>query len=157
MQTGARRIKLREANVKTLSEAEQMAMRLETFRTADQQIYPSITISATVNDKTEVPQSQNQHELHSICDSLETLMRQFQNLTKDKNTHDRSSPYRITHTTIPGTESYRSRRNNFQHTYGNRDSTRQYPPITDVQNRQQTRCLASGNQSSWRTTGRRIY
>ena len=155
MQTAEMRIKLREANVKTLSEAEQTAIRLETFRTADQQRHPTITVAATGNENPKLEHQNESHDrLKSICDSLENLTHQFQKITQNQTQNKFRSSL-----TRPEQPRYRqnndrSRRNNFQHSYPDNSSHRKPTSNNYTPHRQPTTLSGNENKSFWRPTER---
>ena len=71
------RIKLKEAELTTISEAEQTGIRLEAYRTADKQRHQVIPVCVAEQTK---PNETVNNKLETLCQTIETLGKQVQNL-----------------------------------------------------------------------------
>jgi hypothetical protein len=139
MQTTKIKIKLKKANVKTLSKAKQTAIRLKTFRTANQQKHPSITVAATENKKSNTNSFQNnQNKLKYICNSLQNLTQQFQRITQNQKQNNFPSSFTKNKQQKQPNNKNRSKKNQFQHTPINNQFNKNPTPYSYSHHKQTT-------------------
>jgi hypothetical protein len=140
------RLRLKEISPKTLLEAEQAAIRLEAFRTADKQR------NKLVASVTDPEQERKDLKLDTICKSLESINRDLNDLKRDQSNRSMTNRQHV-----PNNHFQRSRQNLPR--YSNNNQTYNAHSNRNNRNENSTRRQnynqsGNANQSTWWPTSR---